>query len=94
MQSLVIEWDQVSLYGSSDRLSFEIILFENGDILFQYLSLEGSLVESTVGIEDGDGVDGLMYLYNSPGLSAGTTVRFMPGSGTLKVLPLYQSGFG
>lgn len=95
MRSLVVEWDQISLYGSNDHLSFEVILYESGDILFQYLSVEGSLDQSSVGIEDGDGIDGLMYLYNSPGLSAGTTVRFIrPGPAPrLKVMPLYQSGF-
>jgi hypothetical protein len=94
-RSLVIEWEQVLLYGSNDHLSFEIILFESGDILFQYLNLQGLLNESTVGIEDGDGVDGLLYLYNSSGLSEGTTVRFIrPGPAPrLKVLPLYQSNF-
>jgi hypothetical protein len=95
VRSLVVEWEQVLLYGSNDHLTFEVILYESGDILFQYLDLNGSSNEATVGIEDGDGVDGLLYLYNSPDLSAGTTIRFIrPGPGPrLKVLPLYQSGF-
>ena len=95
VRSFVVEWEKVLVYGSFDFLSFEIVLHENGDILFQYQDLQGPLDESTIGIEDSDGVDGLMFLYNSSGLSEGTTIRFIrPGPAPrLKVLPLYQSGF-
>lgn len=94
-RAFVIEWHEVVRYGGSDKLTFEAILFENGDILLQYLHLSGELDSATVGIEDSDGIDGLMYLYNASGLSSGKAIRFNrpPAGARVKALPVYQSGF-
>lgn len=94
-RAFVVAWSQVQRYGSSDRLTFEAVLFENGDVLFQYLELAGVLDEATTGIEDADGLDGLTALYNAPGLAAGKALRFYrPAAGPrVKALPPYQSGF-
>jgi hypothetical protein len=75
----------------SDLLTFQIILYQNGDIWFQYNSLAGSLA-STVGIEDGDGLDGLDYPLAPQNSLA---IRFQrPGdTARIKVFPAYQSGF-
>ena len=72
MQSLVIEWDQVSLYGSSDRLSFEIILFENAftsrvDMTF---SVTKSFLSTVVGLA--------WAAASNPRLKVGTTM-LLPG---------------
>lgn len=91
----VVEWHEVSRLGSTDRLTFEVILYENGDIVMQYLSLSGYLTSATVGIEDEAGIDGLQYLYNSSGLENNKAVRFYrPGSmARIKVWPLHQGRF-
>ena len=91
----VIEWHQVVKFGSTDLLTFEIILFENGDILFQYQDLNGDVSNATVGIEDRDGVNGLLYLYNAPGLADGEAVRFYrpAPAARAKITPVYQSAF-
>ncbi len=90
---LAIEWFQVARLGSQDLLTFEIILYENGSILFQYQALNGVIDQATVGIEDEHGVDGLLYLYNSPDLSTSKAIRFTrpPASWRAKVYPAYQS---
>jgi hypothetical protein len=94
-RAFVVEWYQVSHFEGSDILTFEAILYENGNMLFQYLDLNGELDSATVGIEDKDGVNGLLYLYNAPGLSSGKAVQFIrpPASPRVKTYPLYQSGF-
>ena len=96
-RSFVVEWYRIIRYNSDANLvlTFELILYENGDILFQYRNLNGILDEATVGIEDGDGVDGLLYLHKSPGLSSGKAVKFIrpDPAARVKVTPLYQSGF-
>jgi Nidogen-like len=93
--SFVVEWNKVVRYSSTDPMTFEVILYKNGDILIQFKEVNGIITSATVGIEDGDGVDGLTYLFNSPGLTAGKAVRFKrpPAAPRVKVLPLYQSGF-
>lgn len=76
-KSFIVEWHQVKHFGGTDPLTFEIVLYENGNIDFQYQSMAGDLESATVGIEDGDGIDGLLHLYNSPGIGAGEAVRFV-----------------
>ena len=94
-RSFVVEWFNVVRYNSSDLLTFEIILYENGNIRYQYQELNGILNQATVGIEDGDGVDGLLYAYNQAKLSSGKAIKFSrpPAEPRVKILPLYQSGF-
>jgi len=74
----------------TDLLTFQVILYDNGDIRFQYQTLTGDL-NSTIGLEDGDGVIGLPYL---PGLVSGLAAQFQRPvpSAHVKVLPVYQSG--
>jgi hypothetical protein len=91
----VVEWYRIARLGSQDTLTFQAILYENGDLVFQYQELAGELDQATVGIEDGDGVDGKQYLYNAPGLNTATAIKFTrpPQTARTKVLPVYQSGF-
>jgi hypothetical protein len=89
----VVAWEQVTRFGDSDLLTFEVVLYESGEILFQYLNLNGELSEATVGIEDAEGVDGLVYVHNASGLSSGAAVRFNrpPAEARVKFLATYQS---
>lgn len=92
----VVEWHEVSRVFSSDLLTFEVVLYQDGTVLFQYLALNGELTSATIGIEDSDGVDGLQYLYNGSGqaVNSGTAIRYTPpGSGfRTKAFPHYQGG--
>jgi hypothetical protein len=94
-KSFVVEWFQVNHYGGSNILTFEIILYENGNILFQYKSMNGDLEAATVGIEDGDGIDGLQFLFNAPGINSGKAIRFLrPGPAPrVKIISSLSSGF-
>jgi hypothetical protein len=91
----VFEWYRVTKLESADELSFEIVISENGDITFNYETLNGVLDQATVGIEDIDGVDGCQLLYNSPGLGSNQSYKLTyPGNGAgVKAKPLYQGGF-
>jgi len=93
---LVIEWANVKRYGDSGpQLTFEAVLYENGDIHLNYFTLNGDLTGAAVGIEDMDGVDGVEYIYREPGLSSSFSVGFLypPDGPRLKALPVYQSKF-
>ncbi len=72
----VVEWYQVTKTNLLGAVTFEALLYESGDILFQYQSLSGDLDNATVGLEDADGVDGLAYLVNAPGLISNKAVLF------------------
>ncbi|MCK4901246.1 MAG: hypothetical protein KAS38_20855, partial [Anaerolineales bacterium] len=90
----VVEWFEVSrLDSGADLLTFELILYENGNILFQYETLNGVLDEATVGIEDADGSDGLLYLFNTHMPGKDVLFTRLSASARVKALPAYQSGF-
>jgi hypothetical protein len=96
-RSFVVQWNAVTRrVGMGGLLTFQAILFENGDIKFQYQTLDGETNEATVGIEDADGIDGLLYTYNSSsGLTAEKSILFKrPAAGwRVKLLPTYQGAF-
>ncbi len=82
----VIQWRSVIYPGASrDTVIFQIILHENGEIIFQYHRCQnlynlGLGQSATVGIENRNGSTGLQYLYNGAPqgnlLSAGRAIRF------------------
>lgn len=93
----VVEWRDVNVIGGGSQFTFQAVLYENGDICFQYKSMIGDLKSATVGIEDPDGVDGVRYIYNAAGIEnlvGEKQVCFNrpPKSYRVKVLPYYQGG--
>ncbi|RQV93237.1 hypothetical protein EH220_08440, partial [bacterium] len=60
----IVEWDAVVHWNTSDPYTFEVILYDDGRILFQYDEMLGTLTSSTVGIESAPGLDGLQIAFN------------------------------
>ena len=88
----VVEWSGVPHYGSTAPYTFEVILYPDGRILFQYLDMQGDLTSATVGIENPEGTDGLPVVYNAAYVENQLAVeiavparwiRFSPTSGTV-----------
>jgi hypothetical protein len=84
----VIEWRNATYFGdSSRRVDFEVVLYENGQILTQYRNIADDARErgssATLGIENADGTDAFQYSLNEA--SIGTpefAIRYMlPPSG-------------
>ncbi len=60
--------------------TFQVILFANGEIRMQYLTMNAvTLASSTVGIENDGGTVGLQAAFNEAYLANGLAVRFRPG---------------
>jgi len=84
----IIQWHAIVNLGAiiqGDTVMFQLILHENGDIIFQYNRCDnrynlGQGQSATIGIEDASGTIGLQYLYNGTPqgnlLSAGRAIRF------------------
>jgi hypothetical protein len=99
----VVEWYDVAggsatdPTGGDDLFRFEVILYENGDILFQYdqMRYTGSRWCGAAGIENAAGTDGLAYLSFCAAAPSGVAVRFSrpAPSARVRVSPSYQSGF-
>jgi hypothetical protein len=69
--AFVITWDNVcwrksdeAPFTSTDQFSFQVVFKDNGDIFVNLLSLPSPMIKATIGIQDADGADGLMYYYN------------------------------
>ena len=66
--------------NSTARVSFEIILDENGSITFAYSGIDALALEqggeATVGIENGSGTVAIQFSLNSPVLRSGQGVTF------------------
>ncbi len=75
----VAEWAGVSRLGAPTRpITFETVLYENGEILFQYQDLTGTLDTASVGIENYEGLRGLEYEFNQHKLANGRAILFTP----------------
>src|SRR5207244_4259938 len=69
----VIEWRNVHFFGDTTRrVRFEIVLYEDGQILAQYADLAADGREqgnsATIGIEDQAGTMALQYSFNEASL--------------------------
>jgi subtilisin family serine protease len=63
-QRFIVEWDEVNHFYNTNPETFQVILYANGTILFQYQEVALS-TSCTVGIEDQSGTDGLQISFNS-----------------------------
>jgi hypothetical protein len=83
-RQLVVEWVDVPTYDMRGSYSFEAILYESTNaIKFQYLNVVSGVpydygASSTVGVEDFDGASGSQFSYNTPSLSNGLAIEFIP----------------
>jgi hypothetical protein len=93
----VIQWNEVVRYGTTIPLTFQVILYQSGDVELRYKTINGELGDYTVGIEDRDGADGLTAIYNGlpSSLASGKAIRFVrpAPAARVKITPAYQSGF-
>ncbi|MDA3838357.1 MAG: M14 family zinc carboxypeptidase [Candidatus Delongbacteria bacterium] len=74
----IIQWNQIVNYSGSSKNTFEIILYQDGRIVFQYNSMNGILDACTVGIESNTGLDGLSLAYNSSYVKNNLAIEFNP----------------
>ncbi|MDN5354610.1 MAG: hypothetical protein PWQ09_1366 [Candidatus Cloacimonadota bacterium] len=76
--SLVVWYNNVIHYPgqTNGTYDFQIIIYENGGILFQYRTLQGELSSATIGIQDHNGNIGLQVAYNQNYLEENLAIKF------------------
>lgn len=74
----IIEYYQIVTYGTSNRNTFEIILYADGKIRFQYSAMNGTLNSCTVGIENELGSVGSLVKYNAAYIKNSLAIEFDP----------------
>lgn len=80
-RQFVIEWRNVAFCcEAGERLSFEIVLFEDGRILTQYDGVEANDrergISATIGIEDDEGSVALQYAFSQTVVTSGLAVLY------------------
>jgi len=91
---LIVQFENMKQYQNDGFASFQVILDQDGSILFQYKSLTHSFNanSSTVGIENSDGTDGLEVAFNMNYLQSQMAIRFEPNQ--CSWLKIYQASTG
>lgn len=92
---LAVEWYQVKPNDINEPFTFQTLLFNDGEILFQYLTLPTDTTNATIGIEDSEGVFGLHLFHNESGLTENSNISviypaYHAGG---RFVPSYSSGF-
>jgi hypothetical protein len=99
---IIVEWHEVK-FPDFDPSTFQAILYENGNILFQFKEVNllkdmGTYYagySARSGIEDSQGLDGLVYSDNSFELPSNSAVLFTrpAPSARVRITPLFQGKF-
>ncbi|MBI9021247.1 MAG: hypothetical protein JEZ10_08355 [Verrucomicrobia bacterium] len=78
-ERLVVSWLAVPRYGTTTPETFQIVLYPDGRIVYQYNTLNGILTSCTVGLQNGtSGSDYIQLAYNSSYLKSSFAVEVAP----------------
>lgn len=71
----IVSWEGVPHFNFGGNYTFQTILYENGDIKFQYGAGNANGASATIGVEVSDG-DYTQYSFNTVTVTNGTAIRF------------------
>ncbi|MGL1903364.1 MAG: M4 family metallopeptidase [Fibrobacterales bacterium] len=77
---VIVQYDSVRQIGTLNDFTFQMVLYKNGSIQYNYLKVEGSAASATVGIQNGMQNDGLTVVYNAPYIHDSLSVLIYTGS--------------
>ncbi len=73
----IVQFDSVNHYSSTTgNYTFEILMYSDGRIVYQYQQLSGTLTSCSVGIENETGTVGLQAVYNAAYLTNNLAIQF------------------
>jgi subtilisin family serine protease len=85
---LIVQYEQVPRYSSGGPYTFQVLLYPDGTIVYQYESMLGTrLNEATIGIQNDLKNDGLTVAYNTAYMHDGLAIRFQAFPEWLTVNP-------
>jgi hypothetical protein len=83
----IVQFTGVDRVPSGSNLTFQVILYPNGTIVYQYLTMTGVLNSATIGIQNATGTDGLQVVFNAPYVGNNLAIQFRPPAKFLTVNP-------
>jgi subtilisin family serine protease len=72
----IVQFTNWQKYSAQGSLTFQIVLYSSGKILFYYNNMNATLTSATVGIESPSGTDGLSVAYNAAYVKNNLAVKF------------------
>ena len=85
---LIVQFDNVPRYFNTGSYTFQAILYPDGTILYQYLTMDSTrLDEATIGIQNATRDDGLTVVYNDNYVHDNLAIRFQAFPEWLTVSP-------
>ena len=87
---LVVSFVSVQRWNDTvGTVTFQVVLYANGEIRFQYNNMSAATNSATVGIQNSDGSDGLQVAYNQSYLHSQLAIRIVPGVQFLDEIPSF-----
>jgi hypothetical protein len=87
-RQFIVQYTEVQHFGGGGNYTFQVILNQNGTILFQYANMEGEVTSATVGIEDSMGTTGLEVVFNAAYIHNNLAVLFSDAIPWLTAVPI------
>lgn len=84
-EKLIIQYNNFYNSYSGPRFTFEILLYPDGNIIFQYLQIPVDEAGGTIGIQNLTGTDGLEIAYNTEYVHAQLAVQISTGVPWIKL---------
>ena len=87
---LIVSWENVPRKDTSDKETFQVILRKNGQIIFQYKKMSGTLNEATIGIQGGPQSD-----WNPPmhGINVAYNTSFVTNELAVSIRPVMENSW-
>ncbi len=74
----ILQYTNVDRFSTGSDLTFQVILYPSGRIVYQYLSMSGVLDSATVGIQNATKTDGLTVVFNAAYVHDNLAIQFEP----------------
>ena len=85
---MIVEYKNVRRSGGTAYFTFEILLYPDGRIVYQYQSIGDPQAPACVGIQNATKDDGLPIAFNTPYVHDQLAISIAPGPSWLSVAPL------
>ena len=88
-QRLIVEYQGVPRYSTLELYTMQVHLYPSGRIEYHYQTMQtGRLDEATIGIQNGDGTDGLTVAFNALYVHDAMAIRFQAQEPWLSATPV------